>query len=299
MWPRSKIVPWPEASTGPPSIEGGKTSQSCRRQARRVPCFNGAALNRGRKGGLTRRSTRALPRFNGAALNRGRKAWSGLSSSPASSSSLQRGRPQSRAESLVRLVVVTSVVILASTGPPSIEGGKPGPACRRHQRRHPRFNGAALNRGRKAWSGLSSSPASSSSLQRGRPQSRAERPRGSADRARGAALQRGRPQSRAERIPASDSRAPPVSFNGAALNRGRKAGPGRCPPATGWLQRGRPQSRAESGSARHGTRRPRASFNGAALNRGRKAAIPITQAQTDHRASTGPPSIEGGKCRAS
>ncbi|KIG18927.1 Periplasmic thiol disulfide interchange protein DsbA [Enhygromyxa salina] len=84
------------------------------------------------------------------------------------------------------------------------------------------------------------------------------------------ALQRGRPQSRAESRPRLQAR--------------------RRDPT---LQRGRPQSRAERPGCAAGDRHA-ASFNGAALNRGRKAKI-VLRGLVGAVASTGPPSIEGGK----
>ncbi|KIG18924.1 Periplasmic thiol disulfide interchange protein DsbA [Enhygromyxa salina] len=63
----------------------------------------------------------------------------------------------------------------ASTGPPSIEGGKPVIPSSSQPRQPPCFNGAALNRGRKAGHPLELTAAAAAVLQRGRPQSRAER----------------------------------------------------------------------------------------------------------------------------
>src|SRR5690606_34265061 len=133
------------ASTGPPSIEGGeplairavsgllRVLQRGRPQSRAESWADGDRLP-------------ARARFNGAALNRGR-----------------RGDAHA---------LVLGVVLEASTGPPSIEGGetwqdvsKPLPPGS--------FNGAALNRGRRVQHGQIHALADHV-LQRGRPQSRAE-----------------------------------------------------------------------------------------------------------------------------
>ncbi|KIG18932.1 Periplasmic thiol disulfide interchange protein DsbA [Enhygromyxa salina] len=85
------------ASTGPPSIEGGK-SASCAAASTGRLGFNGAALNRGRKVHLPCNNWETCSvGFNGAALNRGRKE---------------------------RLAGIDPRGDEASTGPPSIEGGK-------------------------------------------------------------------------------------------------------------------------------------------------------------------------------
>ncbi|KIG18928.1 Periplasmic thiol disulfide interchange protein DsbA [Enhygromyxa salina] len=182
------------------------------------------------------------------------------------------------------------------------------------------FNGAALNRGRKdgeATTGMRDIVW----LQRGRPQSRAER-----------ATIRNRPGSSS----CTASTGPPsieggkcltvlvrpveIRFNGAALNRGRKGDPGlvcdggTCAASTGppsieggkvrprwptdprWsLQRGRPQSRAERPCLKS-----RTGSKTAKLQRGRpqsraERGNDATALEDSRHASTGPPSIEGGK----
>src|SRR5690606_4678212 len=133
-----------------PSIEGGESPSLSSSPPPPASRFNGAALNRGRRGLAGRDGRRArLKRFNGAALNRGRR--------------VRLGRD---GEAVDRDA--------ASTGPPSIEGGEVVTVELPHV-------------------GLTM-------LQRGRPQSRAERPVwSSAGPFTTPSLQRGRPQSRAER----------------------------------------------------------------------------------------------------
>ncbi|KIG18930.1 Periplasmic thiol disulfide interchange protein DsbA [Enhygromyxa salina] len=66
-----------------------------------------------------------LSRFNGAALNRGRKeAVDPRHLGLILGQLLQRGRPQSRAESRAESKLAAKLFCFASTGPPSIEGGK-------------------------------------------------------------------------------------------------------------------------------------------------------------------------------
>ena len=205
---------------GPPSIVGGRQAGD-RRLHRGRRCFNGAALNRGRKGGIRTTTPAGGQSFNGAALNRGRKAILPIAipRAPAgfNGAALNRGRkgekvrlsPRHHGASMGppsieggRLVPSGDGPLLgASMGPPSIEGGRlpwvslaSGPSfC---------FNGAALNRGRKAV------VAASTVRRKGW-------------------LQWGRPQSRAEGVARSCGRARNVGFNGAALNRGRKALPAK------------------------------------------------------------------------
>ncbi|KIG18933.1 Periplasmic thiol disulfide interchange protein DsbA [Enhygromyxa salina] len=285
------------ASTGPPSIEGGKKpvdlgrhpvgvlqrGRPQSRAERRSPCwrqrprprgFNGAALNRGRKG-LARRATRRH----------------GRSSASTGPPSIEGGKKQLNNEYVARQQV------RASTGPPSIEGGK--------SRRAP------------AWA------AAGRSLQRGRPQSRAEstwvRCHKSAtgpDASTGppsieggklvwpvgqgssvGVLQRGRPQSRAERRVELLQERLKAASTGPPSIEGGKADPSTSLQGDAMLlQRGRPQSRAESRTpvqlrpARVST----ASTGPPSIEGGKdRARVPVAGAGV--LASTGPPSIEGGK----